>query len=63
MRRHVPLLLALFALLAFAVVAHARLGTATGGPGDHAARPAPPTLDGAPTKFDLIFGGHDLALP
>jgi hypothetical protein len=53
----------LFGLLAFAVVAHARLGTATGRPGDHAARPAPPALDGAPTKFDLLFGRPDLALP
>jgi hypothetical protein len=50
-------------LLAFAVVAHARLGTATGRPGDYAARPAPPALDGAPTKFDLLFGRPELALP
>jgi hypothetical protein len=63
MRRHVPLLLALFGLLAFAVVAHARLGTATGRPGDYAARAAPQELDGAPTKFDLLFGRPDLALP
>jgi hypothetical protein len=65
MRRHVDklVLLALFALLAFAVHEHMRSGAATAKPADHAARRAPPpSLDRA-TKFDLLFSAPELALP
>ena len=64
MRRHVDklVLLALFALLAVAVHGHTRFGAATAKPANHATKSAPSSLDRA-TKFDLLFGEPELALP
>ena len=65
MRRHLDalFLLALFSLVAFAVLAHTRLDTATAKPSDQAEGQGPSMPYGAPTKFDLLFGKHELALP
>ena len=64
MRRHVDklFLLALLVLLAFAVHGHTRFGAATAKPANQAARSAQPSLDRA-TKFDLLFGAPEMALP
>ncbi len=64
MRRHIDklILLALFALLACAVHAHTRFGAAAAKPASHAARNAQPSLDRT-SKFDLLFGAPELALP
>lgn len=64
MRRNIDklILLALFALLACAVHAHTRFGTAAAKPVSHPARSVQPSIDRT-GKFDLLFGAPDLALP
>ena len=64
MRRHIDklILLALFALFACAVHAHTRFGTAAAKPAANSARSMQPSIDRT-SKFDLLYGAPDLALP
>lgn len=67
MRRRVDVffVLTLFALLALFVRAHTWLGPATAESVARSVKHGPPsaTLNGPTTKFDLLFGKPELALP
>jgi hypothetical protein len=56
-------LLALFALLAYAMYEYVPLGAATAKPANNAAGPIPSFTDRGASKFDLLFREPELALP
>jgi hypothetical protein len=61
---HTVVLLALFAFLALFVHAHTRLGVVKARPAPEAGKHAPRAMVEHPaTKFDLLFGKSELALP
>ena len=65
MKRHADklvLLLALFVLIVFLAHDHARVGNTTAQPTNHVKGSALLPFDRS-TKFDLLFGDPDLALP